>query len=163
MNLNFTLVLQIISFLTLLGLLSKVLYGPFTKYLDDRAKAITDMTKNAEDAQEKARQYADDTHKALELAKGEALTIRQESKRLSDLERRKILDEAKKEATFLIDNAHSQSEKDRKQIVKELRSEIASISVDIATRVLGREINKKDHERLIEDSITEAEDALSRS
>ena len=39
MNLNFTLVLQILSFLVLLGVLTKLLYAPLVKYLDDLSEA----------------------------------------------------------------------------------------------------------------------------
>jgi len=162
MNLNFTLILQILSFLILLGLLVKFLYKPLTQYLDERAKKIRGMTEEAQAAQEKARLYAEDTHKALEMAKDEALRIKNEAKRVSDSERRKVVAEAKREAQRLIEEAKTQLGREKEQVVKDLRQDIADISLDIAKKILGREIGKEDHKRIIDDSIKEIEDVFTR-
>lgn len=163
MNLNFTLILQIISFLILLGLLTKFLYRPLAKYLEQRASAIKDMLENAQGAEEQARHYAQESQKALDQARQEALKIRDEAKRISDSERRRIVEEARGQAFSLVEEARRQLGREREATVKKVRADIADISVDIARRILGREISKQDHRRLIEESIAEIEDALSRS
>jgi len=162
MNLNFTFILQIISFLLLLGLLKKFLYKPLTKYLDERAKAIHNMVEGAKEAEQKAQKYARQTHQALDLARADALKMKKEARRLSDEERRKIIEEAKKEARFLIEEARSQFGRERELAFKKIKSEVAALSVDIASKILGREIKPEDHQRLAEDSIAEIEDEMSR-
>jgi len=163
MNLNFTLILQIISFLVLLGVLTKLLYKPFTKYLDDRAKQIKDMLGGAKEAEERAKSYAEEAQKTIEGAKHEAIEIKKENKRLADEERRKIIEEAKKEARFLIGETKSQLGREKELVLKRLRSEISTLSIDVAKKILGREIKKEDHKRIIEESISEIEDVLSGS
>ena len=163
MNLNFTLILQIISFLVLLGLLTKFLYRPFMKYLDERAQNIKNMVEGAKKAEDEAKRYAAETHEALDMAKNEAIKIRKETRGIADEERRRLIEEAKKEARFLIDKTMGQLEREKGELLKKMREEIAVISVDIAKRVLGREITQKDHERLIKDSIKELENELSRT
>lgn len=162
MNLNFTLILQIISFLILLGLLTKFLYKPFMKYLDERARRIKEMTEGARQAEERARRYAEQTHQALNMAREEALRIKEDTRRLSDAERRRVIEEARKEASFLIEEARKGFSREREAVLDKLRSDVAAISVDIARRILNREIKEEDHKRLIEESITEIEDELSR-
>ena len=163
MNLNFTLILQIISFLILLGLLTKFLYKPLSRYLDERAQDIKDMLENTQRSEEQAKTYAEKTEKTLGLAKEEALKIKDEARRLSDSERRRIVDEARGEALSLVEEARRQLGRERESVMKEIRADIADISVDIARRILGREISKQDHNRLIEESIAEIKDALPRS
>lgn len=163
MNLNFTLILQIVSFLTLLGLLTKFLYKPFIKYLDERAQSIKNMTEGAEKAQEQAKRYAQQTHQALEMAKGEALRIKEETRSLSDTERRRIIEEARKEASSLIEIAKKQLGIERESVLKKIRSDVATISVEIARRLLSKEIREQDHKRLIEESMSEIENELSGS
>jgi F-type H+-transporting ATPase subunit b len=162
MNLNFTLVLQILSFLILLGLMTRFLYKPFVKYLDERAANIKKMLTNARESEERSRAYAEQTHQALEMAKTEALKMKEEAKRLSDMERRKVIEESKKEAHFLIEEAKKQIDKERDMALKEIKSEIADISIDIARKILGREIKPEDHKRIIEESISEIEDEIHR-
>ena len=158
MNLNFTLVLEILSFLILLGLLVKFLYRPVTKYLDERAMEISEATKNAKKYEEKARFHAGASEKTLNEAKEESIKIRKEARRLADGERRRIIEEAKKEARFLMEKSVDEFGREKEELIKNLRKDVATISADIAGRILGREISEKDHERLIKDSIEELED-----
>lgn len=118
------------------------------------------MIESAHNAQEQAKVYAEQTHQALDMAKEEILKIKEENKRISDAERRKILEEARKEALVLIAEAKARLAQERELVLKEIRSEIAAISVDIAKRVLGREIKPEDHQRLIEESLAQIEDVL---
>ena len=69
MNLNFTLVLQILSFLALLSLLTKLLYRPLAKYLDERADNIRELTEGAERDRKKAESYFETSRKELRDAK----------------------------------------------------------------------------------------------
>lgn len=162
MNLNFTLILQIISFLILLGLLTKFLYKPFMKYLDERALGVKNMIDGAKKAEDQARRYAEETHKALDMAKAESAKMKKEAMGVADEERRRIIEEAKKEARFLAEKAMGRLERDKDELLKKIHKDVAAISVDIAKRVLGREISQKDHERLIEESIKEIGDEISR-
>ena len=160
MNLNFTLVLEIISFLILLGLLTKFLYGPVTKYLDERARDMAAAEKNARAAEEKARFFALESERALSRAREESVKMKKESRQIADGERRRIIEEAKKEARFLMERASAELGREKKEVMKGMRDDIASISVDIARKMLGREINEKDHTRLIKESMAELENEV---
>jgi len=163
MNVNFTFILQIVSFLILLGLLVKVLYKPLTKYLDERAQNIQRMVCGAQEAESKAKLYAEKTEEALAQAKTDALKIKEQAKKLSDEERRRIIDQAKGEARFLIDEAKEQLGQEKELVLKKIKSEIVSISADIATKIIGREIRPEDHRRLVDASLSEIEDEVFRS
>jgi len=119
------------------------------------------MIENAKASEEKARRYAEETHRALEMARQEAVKLRQESKEIADSERRKIIEESKKEARFLLAQAEQELGRERRAMIGEIRGQIATISVDIARKILGREISAKDHERLIEESISEIKNEIS--
>lgn len=160
MNLNATLIIEIISFLLLLFILHRFLYKPLISFMDRRGEAVRDMIRNAQEAEDRARIYTQESHKALDMAREEALKIKEETKRLSDTERRRIIKEAQKEAYALIEQARAQLGRERELMLEKIKSEIATISIDIAKRILGREINKEDHHRLIEESIVQIEDAL---
>lgn len=160
MNLNATLIIEVISFLILLFILHKFLYRPLLSLMDKRQKAVRDMIESAHEAEKKAKVYAEQTHKALDMAKNEILKMKEENRKISDAQRRKILEEARKESLALIAEAKERLTQERESVIKEIRSETANISLDIAKRILGREINPDDHKRLIEESIAQIEDVL---
>lgn len=157
MNLNFTFILQIASFLILLFLLGKFLYKPFTKFLDDKAEEARHMIDGAKESEEKARLYAEQTHQALDMARQEALKLKEEAKRGADKERRSIVSQAKKEAQRVIEEAKKQIKKEEEGVAKRIKGKVGELSLDVAAKILGREIKKDDHKRLIEDSIKEIE------
>jgi F-type H+-transporting ATPase subunit b len=156
-NLNFTFILQILSFLILLFLLGKYLYKPFTKYLDDRAHEAGRIIGDAKEAEEKAQLYAQESQKALGEARQEALRVKEETKRTADKERRETVNQARSEAQRLIDEAKKQILKEQATAAEKVKKELGSLSVDIASRILKREIKPADHKRLIEDAIEEIE------
>jgi len=157
MNINFTLVLQIISFLILLGSLGKFLYRPLMKYLEERAKEANDILDSARQAEEKAKEYADRTQQALDAAKYEALKIKDETRRLADKERLDTISQAREEAHRLIEEAKKQVKKEEQDATKRVKTKIGDLSLEIAAKILGREISEVDHKQLIDNSIEEIE------
>lgn len=153
MNLNLTLVIEIISFLLLLFLLTKLLYKPLLKVLDERSGRVKQWLDEARVNHEQAQTLVSQAKNELEKSKEEALKIKQDTKIESDKMRQCLLEEAKKEAQRLILGTREEVERKIALAKKELREEIADLSIEIATKILGREINENDHKRIIEEGI----------
>ncbi|MFH1848354.1 MAG: F0F1 ATP synthase subunit B [Candidatus Omnitrophota bacterium] len=161
MNLNFTLVLQIISFLILLGLLMKFLYKPFVKYLDERAQQMKDLLAETEKNREQAAANFQASEERLSRAKKDIMELKEKAAQDADGSRRSIIDEAKKEAGFLVEDAKKKIGSEREAVIKQLRADIGGLSVEIAKKILGREISREDHQKIIEDTISEIENEIS--
>lgn len=155
MNLNLTLILQIVSFLILMGLLAKFLYKPLIKILEQRSFQIAQDIENAKRSQGEAKRYAEETHQALNMAKEEAIKIKEQARRDADSTRRGMLSEAKKEYISIIDRAKKEIEKETNNARLKLKADISNLSTEVAKKILKREITEKDHERLIDESIRE--------
>jgi len=153
MNLNFTLVLQILSFLALLGLLAKFLYRPLEKYLDERADNIRKFIEGAEHDRKQAESYFETSKKELRRAKEEAIRLIESAVREADKEKIKTADGAKKEALAIIEKAEGSIKKEIEKAKDDVKKDIASLSVEIAKKILEREINEEDHEKLIRESL----------
>ena len=54
MNLNATLIIQVISFLILVWLLVKILYRPFLSFLDKRSQKVHNMLQETRENQQRA-------------------------------------------------------------------------------------------------------------
>ena len=72
-----------------------------------------------------------------------------------------IIAQANDKATAMIKKADESIALERKKAVNEIKDEISSISVEIAQKVVQREINEDDHKQLIDsfiDSIGDGDD-----
>ena len=62
-----------------------------------------------------------------------------------------------KETKRVLNSSKREIEKETESLKKSLRSQIADFSVEIAERILKREIKKKDHEELVKNTLKELE------
>ena len=109
MNVNLTLFIQVIVFLSFIMLIMRNVWPIFEKTLDDRAASIAKGLEDAERSRQQLHQ-ADETVKSLlKEAKVNAKTI---------------IDEAKKQAQFLVQEAKEDAEHKHQQIVEESYAEI---------------------------------------
>lgn len=135
--------------------LGKFAWKPILKGLGDRETfirvSLEQAKKERDEAEAKHKQYADQ----LLHARHEATAIVEEARRDAETARRKIEAESRAEAAAAIERAKREITIAQETAVKDLYSLAAQLSTQVAARVLGREINPQDHERLIRDSIAE--------
>ena len=115
-----TLALQTINFLIVVWLLSRFLYQPIRRVIEEREAADR---KAAETAEEKPRS-ADEAREAFEAKEAERARLQQEEEaRLHaemDAERQTIRKAAEKEAAALLSDARKTIESERKQALDDL-------------------------------------------
>ena len=70
-----------------------------------------------------------------------------------------ILSQAKQQAQAMRQSAEAQIAQEKKKAVNELKSEIGGIAMDIASRVVEREVSEQDHRALIDEFIAHVGDA----
>ena len=64
-----------------------------------------------------------------------------------------IVSEAQQKASAIVTKAQKEIEREKEAAVKEIKEDIASIAVDIAGKVIEKDLTEKDHERLLEEFI----------
>lgn len=64
-----------------------------------------------------------------------------------------IVGEARERAVMLKNKADQEIEQERKKAFMDVKNELSGIAVDIASKVVEREVDAKDHEAFIEDFI----------
>lgn len=142
-------------FLILLAILSRFAFRPILNSLKAReefiAKSISDAEKAAREAQEQLKEY----NARLERARAEATGIVEEGRRDAEVVKRSLQEEARKEADAMIERAKREVGVARDTAVRELYDLGAKLATEVAGKILAKEINPQDHQRLIEDSIAE--------
>ena len=133
--------------------LKKLLFNPIKNMIDSRQKEIDDMYKDAEDAKTSAGEMKADYEKKLAGATDECDELLRNAVRRAELREEAILKEADAKAKRVLERADEQIALEKKNAINEVKDEISDMALGIARAVIERDINKKDHEELIDDFI----------
>lgn len=149
MNLNATLIAQIVVFFILGWFTMKFVWPPIMKALDERAAKIADGLAAADKAKsdlERAEKKAvDEMRKARESA-GDVRAA-------AEKQAAKLIEEARAESARLVEQARTAAEKEADAAMQrakdDLREEVAVLAVSGAEKILRREIDAKAHAELL--------------
>ena len=141
-------------------ILKKFLFKPVNKMIDDRQKEIDDLYADAASAKQKAETMEKDYEQKLREAKDTSARIvsdaTQDANRRSD----EIIREARGEANAIREKAMTDVALEKKKAMNEVKGDISRIAMDIAEKVVQKELDAKDQDRLIEDFLENMGDAL---
>src|SRR3984893_6482443 len=162
------LIIGAVSFFIVFGALAKVLLPRIQKTLEERTEKIEGGIKRAEEAQAEANRLLEQYKEQLAEARHEAARLREEAREegariIADLREQR---QAQKEA--LSDSAQEQSEGDSRQAINALRTEVGTLAVELASRVVGESLENEARqsrvvERFLEDLERQQEETGARS
>ncbi len=146
-------VASIANLLILTLIVRKFLFVPVQKMLAERKAQVDTLYSDAEKAQQDADAAKTEYETKLEGARREAADIVQSAVVRADRMSEKIIAEANDRAAEKMRTAEAEIAQEKKKALNEVKNEISDMSVDIAKQVVGREISKEDHKRLIDSFI----------
>jgi len=150
MNINLTLISQMIAFAVFVAFCMKYVWPPIMKALDERATKIAEGLAAAERGQQEqeiGRQKALEEMKAAKVKAADI--VAQAQKRYNE-----VMDEAKRdaqgEASRIKTAAHAEIEQETNRAREELRERMATLAVAAAEKVLEKEIDASAHKALLD-------------
>jgi len=154
-NLNMTLLVQMVNFLILIVLLQRFLYKPLTQFLATRADGIKRSLEEAKAAREAAANAQQEYEARIAATRREAAALRESAVREVEEERQRLLRVSRDEAARLLTEAKVQIEQEVKRAKAELRAEVVGLSLGVAERLIGRSLTTEDDRRLAEQVVQE--------
>ena len=152
----------IVQFLLLFFLLQKFLWGPIQKSLQARADRIREGLETAETAKRERTQMQAEVERLLADARREAAALSERAAQAAESAAAEIRAQAKQESERIRERAKTDAEQLHQQALSQLRAEVASMAVLAASRILGKEVDAKTHQSLIERSLDEAGTELGK-
>lgn len=149
-----TIVFTWINLLILVFIMKKLLFKPVMNMLAQRDSEVKEMYRKAEEAQKSSEALEAEYTEKLSGAKEEASRIMKEATHEATLRGEEIVSEAQQKAAAIITKAHKEIEREKEAAVSEIKNDIASIAVNIAEKVIEKDINESDYERLVEEFIS---------
>ncbi len=148
---QYTFVFVLLNFAILVLFLYGLLWKPVLSVLDQRRKSVSENIEQAKAKRQQAHELFEKYRKTMEEARGERERIIADGKREGEEERQKIVEEAKGESDAMLERARLSMESDRKEMEHELTTRVGAFSVQLASRILEREIKDEDHNALVDD------------
>ncbi|MDO9935640.1 F0F1 ATP synthase subunit B [Glaesserella parasuis] len=155
MNLNATLIGQLIAFALFVWFCMKFVWPPLIKAIETRQANIADALASAE----KAKQEQADTKVLVEQ---ELTKAREEAQHIIDLatkRRNEILEsvqaEAEAEKAKIIEQGYAEVENERRRVQEELRQKVAALAVAGAEKIVGRSVDAAANNDIIDKLVAE--------
>jgi F-type H+-transporting ATPase subunit b len=152
-NLDLT-IFTIVIFLGLLVLLTKFAWKPLLEALEHREKAIADNIESAKKANEDAQANLKLYEKKLAEVAEQANSIVAEAKKDALVAKEKIVAETNQAVQSQRERAVAEIKAAKDAAVRELAEKSAETAVSLAGSIVGRSLNKDDHKKLIDESIS---------
>jgi F-type H+-transporting ATPase subunit b len=152
-ELNRTLLFQIINFFVLMGFLYLFLFKPIARFLAQRSESIKKAREEAEMSRAEAAKKLSEHTQLLSQAQREIETMKDAARREALEQRRRSIQEAKEEARRLIDQAKEEIEGEVRSARLQLRKEVVDLSTGLAEKLIKRSLQEGDQHRLILDSL----------
>lgn len=136
----------------------KYLIGPVRKLIEARQKEIDDMYENAGNAREEAMAMKEEYLKKLNDAQMTSDKIVKDAVARGQKREEEIVEKAKNEAGQILQKAQDDIRLEKKKAVNEAKNEISDMALEIAGKVVGRQLSAADKAEMIDRFIDELGD-----
>lgn len=154
-----TMLYTIVVFLILLALLRKYAFGPLMGIMKERESHISNEIDAAEKNNAEARKLVEEQREMLKQSRIEAQELIERAKKQAEDQKDVIVAAAKEEAVSIKESAVQEIQREKEQAIAALQEQVASLSVQIASKVMQKELKEEDQVQLIRDYIKEVGEA----
>ena len=138
---------MMITFLIVLILLKKFAWKPILKMIKEREDSIDSALKSAENAKLEMQNLKSDNEKILAQARNERDQMMKEAREMKDNIVGEAKGKAKEEADKILASAREAIQNEKMAAITELKNQVALLSVDIAEKILKRELSDENKQK----------------
>lgn len=150
----------LLNTVTMFLVLKKFLFKPVMKMIRDRQQEVDDMYADAQKAKDQAELMQTEYAEKLSVATETGERIVKEAVARGHSREEEIIREANREADAIRSKAAADIDREKRKAVNDAKDEICVIALDIAGKVVGRELTAQDQARLVDSFIDELGDQV---
>jgi F-type H+-transporting ATPase subunit b len=155
-----TLIAQILNLFIQLYLVKKFFLDKIKAILDQRREAADREITDAQAAKAEALVIKETYEENMKQAKAQANEILVRAQKTASTRSEEIINEAQAQAAQIKEKAAADIAMEKKKAINDAKDEISGISMAIAEKVVERQLNDADQDKLINDFINNLGDAL---
>jgi F-type H+-transporting ATPase subunit b len=149
------LVWGLVSFAILMAFMSRYVFPRLTQMLDERASRIQGQMEEAESTRAEAERLRSQYEEQLSDARNQASEIIEDAKAQGERQRENIIANANQEAEQIKSRAREDAEAERQRLVQDLRDQVGALSVELAGKIVQRELDQDRHRELVDQYINQ--------
>lgn len=153
-------IFQIINFGVVLFALTRLVYKPVLKLLNERRERVAAAAEAAGEVMQEKEDLERIRENTLLKANQKAKKMEDEIKKEARSQAKLLLDQSKTELTAREAKFTAELAKMKKEEVKKMENEIKAAAIVMAEKVLGESIDAKKHQKLIDQQINEIIESL---
>lgn len=156
LNINFfTALFTLCNFIALFLVLKKFLFKPVMKLIQDRQAEIDTMYAEADEAKNAANAMQQEYAQKLTAAGETSEQMVKAAVERGRLREEEIIRQANAEAAAIMDKASASIAQEKKKAINDAKNEISDMAMAIAEKIVGRELNSVDQNKLFDEFIDE--------
>ncbi|MCR4666998.1 MAG: ATP synthase F0 subunit B [Desulfovibrio sp.] len=136
LDLNITLLFQLVNFFIAVYLLNVLLIRPIRQILKKRKQIVDDMSGEAETFETQAEKSLSDYEAALQKARQEAGIARQQGREAGVVEQQSLVSKAQNDARVILDQARVALKKEADDTLTSLRAQVSTLSKQVVDRLI---------------------------
>jgi F-type H+-transporting ATPase subunit b len=146
---------SILVFIAIVIIMWRFVFKPVNRIVSKRQAEIKKNVNNAEKQMEEIQKYLDKQKGEIEKAREKAEEIIEDGKREAGIIREKIENDAKEKSRRMIENTLQEIKIEREKSLVDLRDRMVDMALNATEKVIGKSLSKKEHEKIIKDSLQE--------
>jgi F-type H+-transporting ATPase subunit b len=154
-DINGTVIVELITFLIMLAILARYVYPEIVKLAEARQRAIAEQLKEAEQSRDAAEKRLKEAEEKLNDARKTAQGVIEAATKSGEQLRLELRQKAEEESKRAIEAARKEIEAEREQAVRSVRNEVAGLVVAATEKVIGETLDDEKHRQLIDKAISE--------
>ncbi|RXT01120.1 F0F1 ATP synthase subunit B [Ammoniphilus sp. CFH 90114] len=146
---------QLFVFLVLFLLLRKYALGPIMGVMESRSQKIANDIAAAEKNREEAMKLLEEQKNELKAARQDAQKVLETARVSAEKQAEDIVAKAKEEAEQFKKSAQTEIAREKEQAMAALREQVGALSVMLATKIIEKELDGQQQEKLVTDFLKE--------
>jgi F-type H+-transporting ATPase subunit b len=140
----------LIIFVILFVVLAKFAFGPITRAVEARERALSDAIEAAKRDREEAARILADHKRQLDESRGEAQKMIAEGRATGEKMRADLLEQTRREQAEMLERARREIENEKTRAIAELRREAVDLAIAGASRVVEQNLDSQGNRKLVE-------------
>lgn len=147
-NINATLIAQVINFLFLVFVLAKFAYKPVAKMMEERKNKIASDLEAADKARTDAEAIQKECAEKLAAARQEAAAIIEEATKDAQAIRDKAVADTRAEQDKIVADAKAAIANDKKAAMDDVRAQVVDLAMAAAGKIIGQKLGTDEDKKL---------------
>ncbi|MCK5084439.1 MAG: F0F1 ATP synthase subunit B [Candidatus Pacebacteria bacterium] len=142
---------QAVNFILLLVILQRLAYKPVLKMLKERTDKIDKSIKQAQKIEEELKNTEEMKIAEIKKGKEEYQKTTKKAQEIAERKSQEAMERTRIKTQEIVENAKMEIRNEKEKSVKDAKKEIADISILIAKKIIGNNLNEKEQKKIADD------------